>query len=447
MANDSTSSTREFFRAVQELDAHRPFVDRAQVFAASALALENSGHVRLAEAAGSPASSAHLGGLFVVVLFWGLGTSAGVALQVSLLASSAIAVGLAIVYGIAAATLPRAAGPFAALLIAVWMGAAGALAATVPDALLWTHGIPIVGALGLAVALRTLRLREARDVALALAGTGRSVPYLVPVVLVAVLLPALTEDIWQLSASAGPLRVLGALVLSVGVLLVLVARQLRRELRPALITRCRTLAGETATPEQSRAAIEASVDDETAKIIHEIPAETLVDAWPLSSEEYAPYLAEAEGDALRRPLVARLIVTVAVVGLLLAGYIYALLGVTVPGSVAAAWTGSAIEPFKVSLVGITVGLPGGTYVAVAFLLGIFATAIFLAFALTEERISAAVTEALLREPIDRFLLLAVPFISSTEWAFENQETLQSLGAHETELSGDAEESTSEEVSR
>ena len=57
----------------------------------------------------------------------------------------------------------------------------------------------------------------------------------------------------------------------------------------------------------------------------------------------------------------------------------------------------------------------------AILLGIFATAIFFAFTLTEERIAAAITEALLREPIDRFLVLALPFISLLEWGLDHME--------------------------
>jgi hypothetical protein len=64
----------------------------------------------------------------------------------------------------------------------------------------------------------------------------------------------------------------------------------------------------------------------------------------------------------------------------------------------------------------------------AVLLGVFATAIFLAFALTEERIAAALTEALLREPVDHFLLLALPFVTLLEWGLENQERLQSADA-------------------
>jgi hypothetical protein len=123
------------------------------------------------------------------------------------------------------------------------------------------------------------------------------------------------------------------------------------------------------------------------------------------------------------------------IGTLLTGYIYALLAVTVPHDVAEDWAQTSIGTGSLG----PIQFPAGAYVAMAILLGIFATAIFLAFVLTEERIAAAMTEALLRDPIDRFVLLAIPFTALTEWAITNQEQLSLLldtpGSEDTESSG------------
>lgn len=314
--------------------------------------------------------------------------------------------------------------------------------------LVWTHLIPIVAAVLLGTAMRSLVLREARDIAMALAGVGRSAPYVAPVVIVAILLPALTADVWQLASAIDSENLIWAAAVSVGLLLFLVARQLRRELEPAFAARCRSLTSRAEAPELTRAAITASVDEETAKVIQELPAETLAEAWPTSGEDYAPYLVAVEGATLRRPLTARLLITAGVMGSLLTAYIYALLAVTVPEGVAESWSHAPVEVCHLSLFGLGVDLPGDAYIGMAILLGIFATAIYLAFALTEERIAAALTEALLREPIDRFLLLALPFVSLVEWTFENQEELTSLdGDDKSPASSPSDEDGSGDISR
>ncbi|MGH2844675.1 MAG: hypothetical protein ACRDL0_01380, partial [Thermoleophilaceae bacterium] len=320
---DPSSDTRAFLESFKLLEAQRPDFDRVQLVSALEAALEKAGHARLVRATGEEGSSDQLGGLFVPVLFWGLGSSAGIALETSLLAWLGLSAGIAIAYGVLAAAAPKAAEPVAVMLMLAWVAVAVVLGMTDPGSLLWTYGIPITGALAVAFALRTLRLREARDVALALAGVARSAPYVAPVVLLAVLLPAMTADVWHLAADIEPSNLVGAALLSVGVLLLLVGRQLRRELEPALAARCRSLAARATAADLTRDALSAAVDGDTARIVQELPAERLVEAWPTSGEEYAPYLVAAEGRALRRPLTARLLITAALIGVPLAAYIYA----------------------------------------------------------------------------------------------------------------------------
>lgn len=174
------SETQAFFESFRLLEAQRPDFDRVQLLSALGVALEKTGHVRLVRATAEPPSS-DLSGLFVPVLFWGLGASAGVALGAPWPVWIALSFGIAIGYGLLAAASPKTAPPVAGILMLAWAGAAVALGMTDPGEIAWTHGSPIAAALVLAVALRSLRLREARDVAMALAGVARSAPYVAPV--------------------------------------------------------------------------------------------------------------------------------------------------------------------------------------------------------------------------------------------------------------------------
>jgi hypothetical protein len=159
---------------------------------------------------------------------------------------------------------------------------------------------------------------------------------------IAVLLPALTADVWRLAAATTYRNLGGAALLTIGVLLLLVARRLRRELEPAFAARSRALASRATTPEATRVGLRAVTEDDMATIVDELPAETFAGAWPRAADEYAPYLVAAEDGALRRPLAARLVVTAGAIGVLFTAYIYAVLAVTVPTRVAATWSGSHV---------------------------------------------------------------------------------------------------------
>jgi hypothetical protein len=68
----------------------------------------------------------------------------------------------------------------------------------------------------------------------------------------------------------------------------------------------------------------------------------------------------------------------------------------------------------VHILGVTAWFPGGIYIRVVVLLGVIATATFLAFAVLEERFSTALGDALLRLPADRMLGLALPYLALRE---------------------------------
>jgi hypothetical protein len=98
------------------------------------------------------------------------------------------------------------------------------------------------------------------------------------------------------------------------------------------------------------------------------------------------------------------------VGLLLCAYVFLLCSAVVPAEIATQWTSHHIPSTSIDVFGLSVHLHGGPYLKVAALLGMAATATFLSFAVVEERFAAALTDALLRDPADRFLVVALPYL-------------------------------------
>jgi hypothetical protein len=99
-------------------------------------------------------------------------------------------------------------------------------------------------------------------------------------------------------------------------------------------------------------------------------------------------------------------------------YIYVLCSAVVPASLAAEWTGTIAPSTQIQLADLTVTLHGGAFLNLAALMGLAATATFLSFALIEERFAKALAGALLQDPTDRLLVLALPYVSLWEKAIE-----------------------------
>jgi hypothetical protein len=113
-------------------------------------------------------------------------------------------------------------------------------------------------------------------------------------------------------------------------------------------------------------------------------------------------------------LAGRLALTVGIVGLLFTGYIYILCTAVVPADLAAEWTGTVAPSRHIQVLGASITLHSGAFLNLAALMGLAATATFLSFALIEERFAKALAGALLQDPIDRFLLLALPYMALRE---------------------------------
>jgi hypothetical protein len=205
--------------------------------------------------------------------------------------------------------------------------------------------------------------------------------------------------------------------LSVGLMLVVVRRHLGNQVEVVLTERAAHLSDDSNRAERTRGQAAPALPEDGRSVLESIKDVELDAAWPNSGEEYAPLVSATEGPSLQRPLTARLMVTVAAVGLLLTAYIYALCSSVVAIDTIESWTGMETVP-STEVLGLT--LHGGVYLKVASLLGIAATATFLSFALIEDRFATALTKALLRDPADHLLALALPYVALREGAIAAQ---------------------------
>ena len=268
------------------------------------------------------------------------------------------------------------------------------------------------------IASRVLRLRDAQDLALALGGVIKSAPLIAPVVLIVLFLPALSADVWQVASALTPMSLLIVGIFSVGLLFVVVRLQLGSEVEKMVKQRAEHLSDSPERSEMTRAQLAVITGDEGIALLEGMPDAKVEGSWPTAGEEYAPYLQAAAAGSLQSPLTGRLALTVGVIGALLSAYVYLLCSAVVPAGLAGEWTGAVAPAAELHLLGATVTLHGGAFLNLAALLGLAATATFLSFALVEERFAKAMTDALLREPTDRFLVLALPYVSLWEDAIE-----------------------------
>lgn len=273
--------------------------------------------------------------------------------------------------------------------------------------LMFGYVIPAGIALVAAIIIRRV-LVSVRDVAMSMGGVSGGVPLVAPLVLIFLFFPLISQETWQVAEWTNVARLAVLTVLSVGAMYVLVLRKLRSELDPVAERRIVELTAADDRILQTKRSVAASLgkkDDQTAAL-NTVRDDVLQSCWPDSAMDLVPLLAEVERDALLKPLKYRMAATTIAVFVLISIYVYLVAIVAVPIDLAETWSESNIQ--KVAVFGEV--LPVDVYFRVAFLMGIVGTAGFLAFVVIEDRFAAAMTTALLRRPLDRFLSLAIPLI-------------------------------------
>jgi hypothetical protein len=429
------------FEALQAFAERGDDVDRGllrHALAKSLVLRGFAGIVSVDDDSDSPRNPEILPTAVTLVILWSLGTAAAraVGLEWYLWPVGVVVVFLAL--GLLIQLWKEASQVLGALLIIGWVVVGVLEAEEGISALVATYIAPLGLAIAYAFATRTLRLREAQDFALAIGGVVRGAPLVAPVVLIVLFIPSLSRDVWEVAGALTPEGLLIVGGLTVGLLVFVVNHQLASDLESVLAQRAKRLcdAGGRAalTREQGTSALGKS---DELPFLEGLGDESIERAWPDAGEEYTPFVYGATRNPLRRPLVGRLAITTIAVGLLLTAYIFALCSFVVPVSVASEWSQTTVPSTDVHAFGLDIVLHGGPYLKLAALFGLVATATFLAFAVVEERFATALTDALLREPIDRFLVLALPYLNLREQVLGAVSSLNPGQGLEAAPTGDA----------
>lgn len=413
--------------------SREPEMDEALARSWLARALARRGHRALVEHdLQEPVAQEERAGLFIAVLVcWSFGAFIGVETGLSWFWWPFLAIGVAIALGAITQRAKFLGTTLAVVALVAWPITLAVLLNTHSSQALATHLVPAALIIGIALVTRRLPMRDAQDAALAMRGVVRGAPLLAPLVLVFLFLPALSSDVWRVADRLTQGRIIALIVIAVVVLLLVVRSQLRGELDGVVSQRSGALSESSSRAALTRRTAAAASGEATRPLIESLSDELLDAWWPSRSRDYVPYLAASERETLLAPLAVRLTITTLTFGLVLTAYIYCLTSVTVPPKLVQEWVGHVVPLHHLHIVA-TLTLPAGPYLRLAALLGTVATATFLGFVIIEERFAAALTDALLRAPVDRFLGLALPYVYLEERQIEAKRVGSSsdlLGRH------------------
>jgi MFS family permease len=246
--------------------------------------------------------------------------------------------------------------------------------------------------------------------AVSLAG---AVPFLLPIALLVVFLPLLSQDLWTVGDEIG-WQLIGLAAVALGPLLVILGV---RFARVDVVAAFRESAGRFPDPDDD-------FRDRVLEAVKEAPrshavAEPPSDDWlwarlePLYRDgDLAARAAEIGGEVrpqFRRQTLLRLSRFVVGTVAFFAGFIYLLAWAAIPLSTSSVWVGHPIATETIRFAGLEAAVPTFPYISVALVLAIVAAAAFIAFALTEDRYSTALSEVLVGRPAERCLTLALPY--------------------------------------
>ena len=258
------------------------------------------------------------------------------------------------------------------------------------------------------------------------------VPLFIPLALIIVLLPLLTEDPWRLATAAGPRIALLAAISVLPLAVLLIRRIVRLGVYESLHQAADRIKVDPSPEDRAFIAIEAVRDNaREEKIPEEATKNVLRRAYaniPASSVDEA---AQAAGRALRWKAIRKLSALVLGVSLAVWLLIYGLAWAAMPLSLASEWSKQAIPVVRFDVLGGAVVLPIGPYVLVAGLLATVACVGFLGFAQTEDQYSEALWNAVVNRTAEDYLLVALPYLMGVDRDATTSQVAQRGGSKST----------------
>lgn len=239
------------------------------------------------------------------------------------------------------------------------------------------------------------------------------VPLLLPVALVVVFLPLLTQDLWVLGDEIGDQLASIAAVALVPPLFFLALRYRRTDVEAQFSGALERLRASTTTKGELLEAIKSAPREHA----EEPPSDDwmwsrLSDAYEgLDVPEELAHIAERMRGSFRRQCIYRLFRLAAGAATLSGVFVYLLAWAAIPESTSARWIGHSVGMTEISFAGISFEMPIAPYISVAALLAVVATSALVAFALTEDQYSDALGEVLVSRPAERCVLLGLAFRS------------------------------------
>jgi hypothetical protein len=378
---------------------------------ASALRTGRHDHLVTAEAATTQRKPPEVGGVLVGLLLWWCASATSMNLAaLPWWSLPLVVIAIPVALGLVARVLGQ--GLVVALLVAAF--AAGFLAELERGHVWVTYGIPVVAAVALGIIASAINPRSTRDIGVAIAAFVRSAPLLAPLALVVLVLPAFSADLWQAAAKLDQTDLIILFAVTILPLFVVVGRQLNAQLAGVVANSAERLATSQDRGDATLEMLRERLDTKPYELVEFTASQQAGEVWPDNSSSYAPLVAASEGGGLGRSLWVRLALCALVVGVALTVYLYVILATVIDPVAAHAWAGQHVPTWDLRVLGTDIYFPGGVFLRVVGLLGTLATATFLAFALLEDRFSTALGDALLRLPVDRLLVLAVPYLALRE---------------------------------
>jgi hypothetical protein len=283
---------------------------------------------------------------------------------------------------------------------------------------LWrSHGfLAVIETYGISLAVTgaiygLLRARKSR-LGVDLRALLRSMPLLFPLVLLLLLVPLVTQDLWRVAVTMGATRLVILAFLTVLPLAIVFGRRLIVSL-PAVISETSTsIATNAQSVSEVQYLVERLVGSYAGSWVLNHGRTMIQQGYEVkASREYAPFLTAV----VKRPALAfRTAIMLIGLGTAVFAYLYLLAVILVDSTVAREWSKDLVPAGHVELLGAGITFLGGPYIAIAALLGIVALGAFLALLTVEESYSRAMAGALVNEPVKDYLLLSLPYVRLRE---------------------------------
>ncbi|GGQ67173.1 hypothetical protein [Couchioplanes azureus] len=264
-----------------------------------------------------------------------------------------------------------------------------------------THLLPFLLVIGTRWAVRAVRFTA-------------HVPFFVPITLLLILMPLISEDPWRIAVAAEwRIGLLAAITLT-PLSLYLLVRMARLDSTTLLFKTIDTLNDRDVPME----AVWKRIDKHRNKPAEHIDADAaivqLAEALNAEKEITTARLVKAVmliEKRFRRLASIRVMSVVGGVWIAVTGLLYALALTIMPTSLAADWSKSQVETLDAEFFAWDFSIVTSPYLQVALLLGTVAAVGFAGFVLTEEQYFEGFTKGVIGKPVEQYLMLALPYLA------------------------------------